>query len=72
MLLSSLIIERVTGLFSIYTIYYTQTLEKRKINIDLKAYDKILDLYDHAYNNKNQELSKIIEKLMNDEAFSFG
>jgi len=72
MVLSSHITERATGLYSLYIIYYTQTLEKKKINVDLKTFDKILDLYDYAFNVKNQELIKVIEKLMNEEAFTYG
>ena len=72
MVLSSHITERATGLYSLYIIYYTQTQEKKKINVDLKTFDKILDLYDYAFNVKNQELIKVIEKLMNEEAFTYG
>ena len=72
MVISSFMVERITGLFAVYIIYYTQTCEKRKINIDLKTFDKITDLYDHAFQVKNIQLMKIIERLINEEAFSYG
>jgi Small nuclear RNA activating complex (SNAPc), subunit SNAP43. len=56
----------------LYALYYTQTGEKKKINIDLKSFEKLIDLYDTSVKEGPADISVIIRKMFQEEAFSYG